>query len=286
MRLRFFTALLIVALFLNATTQRALSASIHGCASPNPPPVPGSPATAPAIPGWLLINEVLLTPASTWNCSEPNGTFTTGHNVWVELYNPQSQPYNLYAAHASFDTGPNSLASYLPLGAAIAPHGYLVLFPSANMGTLVIHANLRLVIAGVIIDQVNIPALPADQSFARIPDGSNFWRITNTPTIDTRNMALQVIPTASSSNQGSGGSGDVTPTSAPITGTQAAWSNLQLPTPVGTATSVVKPMLTTVAASSMPVNDGWDAPRRILLTVLAVLLALMLFWCWHLFRTP
>lgn len=286
MRLRFFTALLIVALFLKATTPRAMSASIHGCASPNPPPVPGSAATAPAIPGWLLINEVLLTPASTWNCSEPNGTFTTGHNVWVELYNPQSQPYNLYAAHASFDTGPNSLASYLPLGAAIAPHGYLVLFPSANMGTLVIHAILRLVIAGVIIDQVNIPALPADQSFARIPDGSNFWRITNTPTIDTSNMASQVIPTASTSNQGSGGSGDVTPTSAPITGTQAAWSNLQLPTPVGTATSVVKPMLTTVAVSSMPVNDGWDAPRRILLTVLAVLLALMLFWCWHLFRTP
>ena len=92
MRLRFFTALLIVALFLNATTPRALSASIHGCASPNPPPVPGSPATAPAIPGWLLINEVLLTPASTWNCSEPNGTFTPGRNAWVELYNPQSQP--------------------------------------------------------------------------------------------------------------------------------------------------------------------------------------------------
>ena len=99
-------------------------------------------------------------------------------------------------------------------------------------------------------------------------------------------MASQVIPTASSSNQGSGGSGDATPTSAPITGTQAAWSNLQLPTPVDTATSVVKPMLTTVTASSMPVNDGWDSPRRILLTALAVLLALMLFWCWHLFRTP
>jgi hypothetical protein len=98
----------------------------------------------------------------------------------------------------------------------------------------------------------------------------------DTPTIDTSNMASQVIPTASSSNQGSGGSGDATPTSAPITGTQAAWSKLQLPTPVGTASSVVKPMLTTAAASSMPVNDGWDAPRRILLTALAVLLALML----------
>ena len=286
MRLRFFTALLIVALFLNAPTSRTLSASNHGCASPNPPPIPGSPATAPAIPGWLLINEVLLTPNSTWNCSEPNRTFTPGGDSWVELYNPRSQPYNLYAAHASFDTGPNTLASYLPLGAAIAPHGYLVLFPSAIIGTLVIHANLRLVIAGVTIDQVKVPALPADQSFARIPDGSNFWRITNTPTIDSSNMASQVNPTATSSNQGSGGFGNATPTSAPITGTQTVWSNLQLPTPVDTAASSAKPMLTTVSASSTPVNDRWDTPRRILLTTLAVLLALLLFWCWRLFRTP
>jgi hypothetical protein len=285
-RLRLFTVLLIIALFLNAPTPRAMSASVHGCASPNPPPVPGSPATAPAIPGWLLINEVLLTPASTWNCSEPNGTFTPGRNAWVELYNPQSQPYNLYAAHASFDTGPNTLASYLPLGAAIAPHSYLVLFLTSIIGTLVIHANLRLVIAGVTIDQVNIPAIPADQSFARIPDGSNFWRITNTPTIDASNIASQVIPTASSSNQGPGGFGDATPTSAPITGTQTVWSNLQLPTPVNTAASVATPMLTAVSASSAPVNDGWDTPHRILLTTLVVLLALMLFWCWRLFRTP
>jgi hypothetical protein len=37
-------------------------------------------------------------------------------------------------AHASFDTGPNTLAYNLPLGAAIAPHGYLVLFPAGYSG--------------------------------------------------------------------------------------------------------------------------------------------------------
>jgi hypothetical protein len=94
------------------------------------------------------------------------------------LYNPQSQAYNLYAAHASFDTGPNTLPFYLPLGAVIAPHGYLVLFPSMFSGTL-IKANLRLIIAGVTIDQVTIPSLTIDQSYARIPDGSNSWQITN-----------------------------------------------------------------------------------------------------------
>lgn len=285
MRLRFIPALLIVALFLNAHTSHASSASTHGCASPIPPPVPGSPAPAPAIPGRLLINEVLSKPGSTWNCSEPNRTFTTDSDSWVELYNPQSQPYNLYAAHASLDTGPNALVYNLPVGASIAPHGYLVLFPSTLSGSLATQANLRLVIAGVAIDQANIPAVPTDQSFARIPDGSNYWRITNTPTIDTSNMASQVSPTASSSNQGSGSFGEATPISVPITGTQTSWSNLQLPTPVDTVAPVAKATLTTTSTSLMLVNDGWNAPRRILLTTLAVLLALMVFWCWRLFRT-
>jgi hypothetical protein len=178
-RLRFFTALLIVALFLNAHTSRASFASTHGCAPPIPPPVPGSPVPAPAIPGSLLINEVLSTPGSTWNCSELNQKYVFGDDAWVELYNPESQPYNLFAAHASFDTGPNTLAYYLPLGAAIAPHGYLVLFPAGYSGIRIIQANLRLVIAGVTIDQVNIPALPTDQSSdlrLRIPLASAMGR--------------------------------------------------------------------------------------------------------------
>jgi hypothetical protein len=140
---------------------------------------PGSPAPAPAIPGRLLINEVLSKPGSTWNCSEPIRTFTTNSDSWVELYNPQSQPYNLYAAHARLDTGPNTLAYYLPLDAAIASHGYPVLFPSTPSGSLATQANLRLVIAGVAIDQVNIPAVPIDQSSdlrLRIPLASAMGR--------------------------------------------------------------------------------------------------------------
>ena len=177
MRLRILMVLLVVAFFLSIYPSHA-SASIHRCASPIPPPVPGSPIPAPAIPGRLLINEVLSTPGSTWNCSESNKTFSITGDSWVELYNPQSQPNNLYAAHASFDTGPNTLSYYLPLGAAIAQHGYLVIFPAVYSG-IIIQANLRPVIGGVTIDQVNIPTLTTDRSFARIPDGSNFWQITN-----------------------------------------------------------------------------------------------------------
>jgi hypothetical protein len=285
-RLRFFTALLI-ALFLNINTPHASSASTHGCAPPIPPSVPGSPAPAPTKPGILLINEVLSMPGSTWNCSELNKTFSISNDSWIELYNPQNQPFNLYAAHASFDTGPNTPVYYFPFGAAIATHGYLVLFPAVYSDTLIIGANLRFLIAGVTIDQVTVPTLPVDQSYARIPAGSNTWQVTNTPTIDASNMTSQVspAPTSSSPNQEPGGYGNAVSTPTLVTGTQPAWSNLQLPAQVATFTPGVNSALITSPASPVPASDGWDTPRRILLTVLAVALALMLFWCWRLFST-
>jgi len=299
-RLRFLLTLIIVMLFLNAHlsehTAHALSVSSHGCAPLIPPAVPGTPIPTPAIPGRLLINEVLSLPESSWNCSEQNKAFSINNDSWVELYNPQSQPYNLYAAHASFDTGPNTLPDYLPLGAAIAPHGYLVLFPSVFSGILIIKANLRLIISGVTIDQISIPTLSPDQSYARIPDGSNSWQITDTPTIDARNnpsqlspQSPQVSPTTSSPNQALTGSGNSTPTTLPVTGMQPAWSNLQFPSRVTTANVEMNSTPTTVSMTptlSVHVNEDWDIHRRILLTVLMVALAIMLFWCWRLFSTP
>lgn len=298
MRLHFFSALFIAALFLIVNSPRDASASTHGCAPPVPPPVQSSPVVAPATPGILLINEVLSMPGSTWNCSELNKTFSLKSDSWIELYNPQNQPYNLYAAHASFDTGPNTLSYYLPFGAAIAPHSYLVIFPEVYSSMLMSTGSLRLVIAGTVIDEVNIPALPIDHSYARVPDGSNNWQITNTPTIDASNLVSQVNPTPTSSSlptsslptQGSGGYVKAISTPAIVAGTQPAWSNLQFSTPVAIVTSTTdstSPTLTTSPISSgSTISNGWDTPHRILLTVLAVVLALMLFWCWRLFSSP
>ena len=292
MRLRIFLALFLVTFFLinhfSMLISYASSASTHGCAPLVPPPVPGSALPAPAIPGKLLINEVLALPGSRWNCSEQRNAYSITSDAWVELYNPQSQAYNLYTAHATFDTGSNTMPFYLPLGAVIAPHGYLVLFPSMFSGTL-IKANLRLLIGGVTIDQIHIPSLPVDQSFARIPDGSNLWQITNAPTVDSSNNISQpgpsVSPTVSSPNQGPAGSGYATATPAFITGTQTVWSSLQFPNSVVIETPVTKPTAAYPSHLSPPVNDGWDTPHRILITTLIVALALMLFWCWRLFTS-
>lgn len=190
MRLRFFLALLLAMFLLTSQFSTLIShaspVSTHACAPLIPPPVPGSPRPAPAIPGKLLINEVLALPGSRWNCSEPQNTYSITNDSWIELYNPQSQPYNLYTAHATFQLDSSTMPFYFPLGSVIAAHGYLVLFPSMFSGTLA-STNLRLLIGGVTIDQINIPPLPVDRSYARIPDGSSSWQITNTPTIGSSN---------------------------------------------------------------------------------------------------
>jgi hypothetical protein len=289
-RLRFFLALFLVLFFLishfSTLISHASSVVTHGCASLIPPSVPGSPLPVPAVPGTLLINEVLSLPGSRWNCSEQKNTFSITNDSWIELYNPQSQPYNLYTAHATFVIDSNIKPFYLPLGSVITPHGFLVLFPSMFSGSL-INTNLRLLIGGVTVDQVNVPSLSVDQSYARIPDGSNMWQITNTPTIDSSNNISQlsplISPTVSSPSQSPAGSRYVTPTPERIRGIQTVWSGLQFPTPVAIATHVIKPTAANSSPLSSPVNDGWDTPHRILITTLLVTLALMLFWCWRTF---
>ena len=263
----------------------------HGCAPLAPPAVSGSLASPPATPGIVLINEVLNNPASTWNCSEPAGAFSLSTDSWVELFNPQNQPFDLYTAHTSLDSGPNSYTFHFPFGAAIAAHGYLVVFPDGPTSLLNPGNNLRLTIGGSAIDQLSIPALSIDTSYARIPDGSANWQITTNPTIDASNMAsTQATPTSTSvstqtkgsGHSGSGYTGSSYTTPTLVTGKQTAWSKLQLPaTNSSTAPGAISPFVTSPALSTA--GNAWDVPRRILLTVLVVALALSLFWCWKLF---
>jgi hypothetical protein len=251
--------------------------------------VSGSLVTPPTQYGTLLINEVLTLPHSTWNCSE-SGTYTPVNDAWVELYNPQNQPFDLYSVHSSLDSGPNTNAFYLPFGSAIAAHGYLVVFPRtaflSTEGTI-----LRLIINDVVIDEVNIPPLGADQSYARIVDGSSTWQVTSNPTIDASNVpAQQATPTptpstSSSSGYGSGGKYTSSTSGANrkvhVDGTQPDWSILQLPTSTS-STQVVLPSREIPTTSSQP-DENVDIMHKIVLTLLAIALALTLLWGWQLF---
>src|SRR5580700_10528592 len=128
----FLLALTLVLLPGLITSHTTLAATGHGCAPATPPGIPGSPAPAPAVASVIVINEVLFSPHSTWNCSETSGTYFTTTDSWIELYNTQNQPYNLYSAHAYIDSGPNTNFYIFPFAASIAAHGYLVVFPLTN----------------------------------------------------------------------------------------------------------------------------------------------------------
>lgn len=116
----------------NTVIPSVLSATQHGCAPATPPPLAGTLAQPEATAHVVFINEVLSNPGSVWNCSE-QGTSSSSNNAWVELYNPQNQAFDLYAVHSSFDAGLNTTPFYFPVGAAIAAHGFLVIFPPLSL---------------------------------------------------------------------------------------------------------------------------------------------------------
>jgi hypothetical protein len=151
-----------------------------------------------------------------------------------------------------------------------------------------------------VIDQVNIPGLATDDSFARIPDGSSNWQITTTPTIDAGNIETSSttptpIPTssqASTSSSGSGttgASGSTGTTQAPpfTNGTQPAWNNLSLPqaTAAVTSTTSIADSPLTKTPTPSPTSSAPNLQHRILLTILLLLLAASLYWCWKLYSS-
>jgi hypothetical protein len=290
------------------------------CAPFLPPAPPGPLLVPPTKAGTLLINEVMPLSNHPWDCSEV-GTGKKDHNMWIELYNPQNQAFDLYAAHAIFDNGSGTSPSRLPFGAAIAAHGFLVIFP--EIGGVFPRAKqlLRLLFNGNVIDQVLIPPTWVnDQSYARIPDGGKDWRVTSTPTIDASNTPPAVTPTPTRSptatNPGVGkqraapgsstvGSNTVSSSTtgttgvtsknadgqpAPSNGVQPAWNGLQMPSssntssPVATTPTDIAPDTTPAAPAALTADNSADVPRKVLFSSLAIVVAGVLFLCWRRFR--
>jgi hypothetical protein len=214
---------------------------------------------------------------------------------WVEIYNPQNQAFDLYAARASLDSGPGTNPFTFPFGAAIAAHGFLVVFPGT---ALAFHstatATLRLLFAGTVIDQVTLPAqVPSDTSYARIPDGGPTWLICEAPTIDTTNTPPPATtptpaPTTKARARISSGGGWVDSSGSGkrlVNGKQPQWSALQLPASAPSPTVTSAPAAARVTTPA-PSGDATDVARKSLLTLLAAALALALLWCWRLFQAP
>jgi uncharacterized membrane protein YgcG len=251
---------------------------------------------------------VLMAPKTVWNCADIATGATPTSDTWIEIYNPQNSPYNLYAAQTVLDSGPNTNSYYFPFGSAIAAKGFLVLFPRTNYQFYSTETStLRLIAGGVVIDQIVVPPLSDDQSYARVPDGSMNWQISSNPTIDASNNPVPATPThtpapsststsKSSGSQGYGGgsySGSTyTGGGSPVVdGVQPTWTSLHVPTTVAiqqgnaatpTTTGAVQP--TQPTQPTQP-DNSLDLLHKIFLTILLVFLALVVFWCWKSFST-
>jgi hypothetical protein len=275
-------------LLLGVTTSGALATTKpkHGCAPAIPPPVSAPLVPPAAIAGQLFLNEVLLTPHSIWNCSDV-GAYTKATDSWIELYNAQDQALDLAVVHTSIDSGPNTNPLFLHSGTAIAAHSFLVIFPFTDPSFFqTATSTLRLLINNVPVDEVTLPTLAPDQSYARIPDGSTTWQITDTPTIDSSNMPI--IGAGNGTGGKSGASPQaITPDSTAASqddGIQPTWTTMHLPT--ATAISpVLTPMPSVPSPAQQQITQNGDISHKIILTLLAVAFALILLWCWKLFSS-
>jgi hypothetical protein len=297
----FFALMLCLSLLLLAPP--AQGASTHECAPDTPPSLSVTPVVPQAKAGIIQVNEVLSNPASAWNCSDTTGTVSPTANSWVELYNPQSEPFNLYTVHTqiSLDNGANWYQ--LPFGTSIAANGFLVLFPAEKVPAPAVW-DILLAMGNTLIDALQPPALPPDQSYARIPNGTATWSISGQPTIGASNVsASQPTPSATAPAPKSTPTGQSAPpvnspgdgsvNHAPGVGTQPVWGSVQLPT--GATPSPTPGTLDTAASSTpllsqqlqnQPQNSGLDGWHIVGISTLALLLLASLVYCWRLFHAP
>jgi hypothetical protein len=299
--------LLLSMIIMSISTTHA--ATGHACASPVPPIQTATPTIPTPTQGLLVINEALLNPASIWNCDSRSSN-TYAENAWIEIYNPQNYAVDLYAERAAIDTGEDTQAYTFPFGSVILAHEFFIVFPFINANfapgyfTNPQPLTLRLDLEYTPFDQVTVPVLPGDVSYARTSDGGTKWEVTSQPTLNSSNVLplatatptvkakatastqkhkakaktkakKQRAPKSVKEKTGSEDSGKATIQQKGVNTTQPAWQQMHLPTldqPVTSnqANPSPQPTVSTTIA-------GLSLPQKIMLTLVSVVLAFSLF---------
>ncbi|GCE20994.1 hypothetical protein KDK_47940 [Dictyobacter kobayashii] len=257
-----------------------------------------------------MINEVLLTPVKApLYCTPTPGLPNTTNAPRIELYNASLQTLQL--PHAGLDSGPNTTIYNFLLNPMPA-HSFIVIFLPANQATEISkNALLRLTTSGTTIDQVSLPVLLPDTSYARTPDGGASWHITQNPTIGVSNVPIQATATATAKTKKPTATpkahrprtpttrtqaqdqakGDTVSQSADPTQTgdqlqpqgnymQANWKDVHIPTPENSAGTANSPP--TAGPVEVPASNGSIA-QKIILSVLILTLICVLWLCRRLF---
>lgn len=140
----------------------------------------------------VVINEILSTNSSS--IMDEDGDYSD----WIELYNNSNQEIQLEGWFLSDDIDIWNLWEFPTV--SIAPKSHLLIWASGKdkigqNGEL--HTNFKIdksgenlslfTSDGSIIDEIYVVPLNSDQSYARIPDGSDFWHVTNLATPNNPN---------------------------------------------------------------------------------------------------
>lgn len=129
-------------------------------------------------PPPLYVNEILPAPRTIdWN---GDGT-STGDDEWIELYNPND--YTVGLTGWTLDDEPDGSRPYrFPLGTAIPPGGYMVLYKSETGVSLNDAGDVARLIApdGTVVSQIPYEHADNEQSISRDSEGNlhRDWRIT------------------------------------------------------------------------------------------------------------
>ena len=153
------------------------------------------------IPGQLIdqikINELLVSNDAT-NVDEA-GEF----DDWVELYNPTDQALNLSGLYLTDDLDNLNQWQFPDTAIIIMSGGHLLIWCDDDESQGTLHTNFKLSSGGetlalikpdgtTIIDYISFGSQTTDQSYGRIPDGSDEWGFMS-PTPGYSNSGLSIL---------------------------------------------------------------------------------------------
>lgn len=143
---------------------------------------------APLTAGSVVINELL---SSNSVQEDEYGQ----SNDWVEFYNTSGNAVDLSGAWLTDDAAQLDKWQF-PAGTVILPNDYLIAWIDDDEEQLFVHANFDLSAVGEsvilsdenlnILDQIDYPAMTADVSYGRYPNGTGPWMFMST-TFDAEN---------------------------------------------------------------------------------------------------
>lgn len=160
-----------------------------------------APMITQADPGQVVINE------ATSNNDESIENEKGKVKDWIELFNTSNVALGLYHLYLSNDTADLTKWPF-PVQAFIAPQEHLLVWADdLDTAFLDLHCNFDLNKLGDrllltdgthILDQAVMPALGTDQAFARCPDGSGNFNISNQATPRKENQCVSGVGEAAS----------------------------------------------------------------------------------------